>query len=153
MSAPLGYWVWIRKVDDPMLIGDGEKLIVSLPWLRLQGDSLVSVPVELGIELEASVAVEELLPYLDYLKIILLRFDSFVDGRAFSQARLLRERHAYRGNIRAVSDVFCDQLLFMRRCGFNQFLLSDNEDIEFAIKSFGEISLSDQNELKQAACR
>lgn len=52
---------------------------------------------------------------------IILEFPAFKDGRAYSQARLLRERIGYTGEIRARGDVLRDQLCFMIRCGVNGF--------------------------------
>ena len=69
--------------------------------------ALLSDPVALG-RLHALVALE---------------FPKFTDGRAYSQARLLRERYGYRGEIRAVGDVLRDQLRFMARSGFDAFEL------------------------------
>lgn len=53
--------------------------------------------------------------------VIILDFPKFKDGRAYSQARLLRERYGYTGEIRARGEVLRDQLLFMARCGFDAF--------------------------------
>ena len=53
--------------------------------------------------------------------VIILAFPVFKDGRAYSQARLLRERYGYTGEIRARGDVLFDQLSFMARCGINAF--------------------------------
>ena len=50
-----------------------------------------------------------------------LSFPSFADGRAFSTARLLRERYRFAGEIRAVGDVQIDRYQFMRQCGFDAF--------------------------------
>ena len=52
---------------------------------------------------------------------IILEFPLFKDGRAYSQARLLRERFGYAGELRARGAVLRDQILFMARCGFNAF--------------------------------
>lgn len=52
---------------------------------------------------------------------VVLEFPSFRDGRAYSQARVLREQFDYTGEIRARGDIRQDQLLFMRRCGFDAF--------------------------------
>ena len=49
-----------------------------------------------------------------------LHFPKFTDGRAFSQAFLLRRRLGFKGDIRATGDVLIDQLLQMRRSGFTQ---------------------------------
>ena len=58
--------------------------------------------------------VDDLVPYLDRLAAVALVFPSFRDGRAYSQARLLRERHGYEGELRATGQVLRDQFVFMR---------------------------------------
>jgi len=67
---------------------------------------------------------------LNDVRLIVLNFPKFTDGRAYSQARLLRERLGYRGELRATGAVFLDQLPFMLRCGFDSF--------ESDQKGFGE---------------
>ena len=67
---------------------------------------------------------------LDGVNLIVLNFPKFTDGRAYSQARLLRERLGYRGELRATGAVLLDQLPFMLRCGFDSF--------ESDQKGFGE---------------
>lgn len=54
-------------------------------------------------------------------KLVVLNFPKFTDGRAYSQARLLRERLGYAGELRATGAVLRDQLPFLLRCGFNSF--------------------------------
>ena len=80
--------------------------------------------------------VEALVPQLDRLKLIVLQFPKFTDGRAYSQARLLRGRYGYRGELRATGAVFRDQLPFLLRCGFNSF---DSDQPGFA-EALGEAS-------------
>jgi uncharacterized protein (DUF934 family) len=65
--------------------------------------------------------VETLAPDVGSLKLIVLNFPKFTDGRAYSQARLLRERLGYRGELRATGAVLRDQLPFLLRCGFDSF--------------------------------
>ncbi len=55
------------------------------------------------------------------VELIVLQFPKFTDGRAYSQARLLRERLGYAGGLRATGAVFLDQLPFLLRCGFDSF--------------------------------
>ena len=64
------------------------------------------------------------------VKLVVLNFPKFTDGRAYSQARLLRERLGYQGGLRATGAVFLDQLPFLLRCGFDSF--------ESDQKGFGE---------------
>lgn len=63
--------------------------------------------------------VSELAPYLDRLALVALVFPTFKDGRAYSQARLLRERFGYRGEMRATGQVLRDQFVFYMRAGFD----------------------------------
>ena len=68
---------------------------------------------------------------LDGIERIDLHFPKFTDGRAFSQAFLLRRRLGFTGEIRATGDVLIDQLLQMQRCGFDAAVLrsEQNQDI------------------------
>ncbi len=74
--------------------------------------------------------LDDLLPYLDRLAAVALVFPSFRDGRAYSQARLLRERHGYRGELRATGQVLRDQFLFMLRAGFDALEVRKESDAE-----------------------
>ena len=71
--------------------------------------------------------VDDLVPYLDRLAVVALVFPSFRDGRAYSQARLLRERFHYRGELRATGQVLRDQFVFMLRAGFDAFEVQEAE--------------------------
>ena len=74
--------------------------------------------------------VDALVPYLDRLATIALVFPTFRDGRAYSQARLLRERFGYRGEVRATGQVLRDQFVFMLRAGFDAFDVKKQSDAE-----------------------
>jgi uncharacterized protein (DUF934 family) len=65
--------------------------------------------------------VEDLGPHVQRLRLIVLDFPKFSDGRAYTQARILRGRMGYRGELRATGGVLQDQLPFMLRCGFDSF--------------------------------
>lgn len=65
--------------------------------------------------------VEELAPHVGRLRLVVLEFPKFSDGRAYSQARLLRGRLGYHGELRATGGVLQDQIAFMLRCGFDSF--------------------------------
>jgi uncharacterized protein (DUF934 family) len=73
-------------------------------------------------------AVAELAPHLESLALVALVFPAFRDGRAYSQARLLRERYGFRGELRATGQVLRDQFLFLLRSGFDAFEVSKDAD-------------------------
>jgi uncharacterized protein (DUF934 family) len=79
-------------------------------------------------------AIAELAPHLDRLAAVVLVFPTFRDGRAYSQARLLRERYGYHGELRATGQVLRDQFLFMLRAGFDTFEVVKDKDAD----AFGE---------------
>ena len=74
--------------------------------------------------------VDDLVPYLGRLAAVALVFPTFRDGRAYSQARLLRERHGFKGELRATGQVLRDQFIFMLRAGFDAFEVRKQSDAE-----------------------
>jgi uncharacterized protein (DUF934 family) len=87
-------------------------------------------PVWPAVSLANTDPVEDLAPHVGRLRLIVLNFPKFSDGRAYSQARLLRGRLGFTGELRATGGVLQDQLPFMLRCGFDSF--------ESDQKGFGE---------------
>ena len=69
-----------------------------------------------------------------------LHFPKFTDGRAYSQAFLLRRRLGYKGDIRATGDVLIDQLVQMERMGFSSAVLKDGVDASDAQRQFDRFS-------------
>ena len=74
--------------------------------------------------------LDDLVSHLDRLAVVALVFPTFRDGRAYSQARLLRERYGYHGEVRATGQVLRDQFLFMLRAGFDAFEVKKPADAE-----------------------
>lgn len=73
----------------------------------------------LGVWLGGSDDPAALADDLPRLALIAVDFPKFADGRGYSIATLLRTRHAYSGELRAVGDVLRDQFFFLTRCGFD----------------------------------
>jgi uncharacterized protein (DUF934 family) len=65
-----------------------------------------------------------------------LNFPKFTDGRAYSQAYLLRRRRKFAGDIRATGDVLLDQLVQMQRTGFSSAVLKEGKDAAEAQRQF-----------------
>ena len=83
-------------------------------------DAFLDQGAAASVRIEAGDDVRLLIPHLDRVRLVEVDFPKFRDGRGYSSARILREA-GYTGEIRAVGDVLLDQLLFMRRCGFDSF--------------------------------
>ncbi len=102
-----------------------------------------------GVLLEPADDPAALASDLGSLALIAVRFPKFADGRGYSTARLLRERHGFRGELRAVGDVLRDQLSLMERCGFDSYLLRDGQDAAQAITAFTDFSETYQASVEQ----
>ncbi len=82
-----------------------------------------------GVRINPGNDVRLLLPFLDKITLIEVAFPGYRDGRGYSTARILREA-GFTGAIRAVGDVLRDQLFYMLRCGFDEFLVKDKTPAE-----------------------
>lgn len=142
-----------QRLDDEQPLEGHTRVIVSVERLLREHGRLRRSGAEIGVELDAQHEIEQITDFLGRLRLVVLHFDAFADGRAFSQARLLRERYAFDGHIRASGEVLRDQLAFMQRCGFDQFELADGEDVGAALGAFGEISRGYQPELRAVNAR
>lgn len=83
-----------------------------------------------AISLAQDVSLDDVRPFLGQLTLIVLEFPVFRDGRAFTQARSLREYEHYEGEIRARGHVIPDQAIHLQRCGFDSVELSDEARVE-----------------------
>jgi uncharacterized protein (DUF934 family) len=123
-------------IDDPYLaVGDGEGLpaagavLVSLERWQADRDQLLGRSDPLGIRLKSDESPELVADDLDRISLVALEFPKFRDGRAYSWARMLRERFGFEGEIRAVGDVLMEQLHFMLRTGFDAFELDSDDPV------------------------
>lgn len=99
-------------------------VIVSLAQWQADRAALLARGTPVGVRLKSDQHPGVLAADLPRLAVITLEFPKFRDGRAYTYARLLRERYGYAGELRAVGDVLQEQLNYMRRCGFDSFDLA-----------------------------
>ncbi|MFO1219862.1 MAG: DUF934 domain-containing protein [Burkholderiaceae bacterium] len=90
-----------------------------------------------GIVLPNTVDVTLLRADLPRWSVVALEFPKWTDGRAYSQARLLRARLGYGGEIRAHGEVLVDMLPLLQRSGFDAACLRDGQSAEAARRAFG----------------
>ena len=112
--------------EDPWRFAESEEdldregpVFVTLELWRSARARLAGRNAALGLRLRSDQSPEDLAEDLAHFKAIALEFPKFTDGRAYSYARILRERLGFRGELRAVGAVLRDQLAFMKRCGFD----------------------------------
>jgi uncharacterized protein (DUF934 family) len=107
--------VWERVADDAAIPANRAALISLARWRR-EREAVTARGV--GVEVVAGKDALEHLAEVADRPLVALRFDKFADGRAFSYAILLRERHGFVGELRASGDVLLDEIPLMLRCGF-----------------------------------
>lgn len=115
-------------VDTPLPeVGD---ILVPAERFLAGAEALLARGGKIGVIWPNNRDIGELAPYLSKLAAVALVFPTFRDGRAYSQARLLRERYNYRGELRATGQVLRDQFVFMLRAGFDAFEVKKQADAE-----------------------
>jgi len=119
--------LFVHVADGAELPGDGAILVTAERFLA-DPEALLRRPGKLGVIWPNNRNLDDLVPYLDRLAAVALVFPTFRDGRAYSQARLLRERHGYDGELRATGQVLRDQFVFMSRAGFDAFEVKKDAD-------------------------
>jgi uncharacterized protein (DUF934 family) len=119
---------WRRLADDDPLPGPDAVIVTLARWRADR--ALAGRNGPLGLALKNSEPVQPLANEIHHFELVALEFPKFTDGRAYSQARLLRERLGFAGELRATGQVLPDQLFFMRRCGFDAFDLAKGEPVE-----------------------
>jgi uncharacterized protein (DUF934 family) len=77
---------------------------------------------------------------LQSLPIIAVNFPTFTDGRGFTIGRMLRQRFNYQGELRAIGYLLRDQMCYMKRCGFNSFILGEHIDLNDALNSLNDFT-------------
>lgn len=141
------HWHTVTIGDDAtaddaanFVIPDGYVVIPAAVWLA-QRDTLLARTENLhdiAVSLAPTFRVEDIAHDVHRFALIVVEFPKFIDGRGYSTARLLRERYAYRGELRAVGKIGRDQLFYLRRVGFNAFLLPPEQNAEEALQSLND---------------
>lgn len=139
---------WHLLPADTTLEGlsNSDDLIVPLNLWLDHAHALKARDGGLGVWLNSDEEVEAIADDLEHFQVIALNFPIFSDGRSYSNARLLRDRYGYKGEVRAIGDVLRDQLFLMKRCGFDAFVIREDRNAEEALES-----LKDFSEVYQAA--
>lgn len=122
------------------VVPENGKIIVPLAIWQARKEELAPrlEKGELGIWLATHELLQDLVDSVgdvNKLPVIAIYIERFADGRIFSIGTLLRTRHGYKNELRAFGDVLRDQLFFLRRCGFNSYLIRADRSAEEALAS------------------
>jgi len=150
-----------KLVDDPWqrleaVAGDlpaelpAGDIIVPLALWQGRREALLTRLGRIGVWLDSNEEPGLIAGDLRHFEVVAVNFPKFGDGRGFSTARLLRERYGWKGELRAIGDIFRDQLFYLSSCGFDSFALRDGEDAQEALAGFGVFSEAYQGSVERA---
>lgn len=131
---------WTTIADDAEIPTSGRVILSLKRWQEVR-DALKTGDVVAGVRIPNTVDLATLWDQLKDRPLIAIEFPAFGDGRAFSQARLLRERYGYKGEIRAVGDVVRDQIFFMHRTGIDTIVPRADQDLQDCLKAFRDFTV------------
>ncbi len=143
-------WVVVGADEEMLSTTDTQaNIVVSFEFWETHKAVLKDRAGKVGVELLGEHEPEHIEDDIDALDLIAIHFPKFADGRGYSLARLLRERYNYSGELRATGDVLRDQLFYMKRCGFNAFALREDRDINEAVQSLQDFSVTYQADVHE----
>jgi uncharacterized protein (DUF934 family) len=135
-------WTLLREVVAPGGVPAGA-VIVPLALWRAEREALLARG-DIGVWLKPDDDPDALAADIGVLSLIAVDFPKFSDGRGYSSARLLREKHGFGGELRAIGDVLRDQLYYLRQCGFNAFAVRADRNLEDALRGLRDFSANYQ---------
>ncbi len=134
------HWTHIADDED---ISQGD-ITLSLTRWKTEKSALSNHQGRIGIRIAPADKLEEIADNLTDIPLVAVEFPAFTDGRAFSHARLLRERFAYKGEIRAIGKFMADQVFYLSRVGVNAFQLENLNDLTIALSTMNDFSVNYQ---------
>lgn len=129
----------VREADSLADLPEATPVIVPLRlWLATRAALIARGDAGVWLAPEADPAA--LASDIARVPVIAVDFPSFTDGRGYSTARLLRERHGFRGELRAIGDVQRDQLHYLWQAGFDAFAVGEGADADAAIAGLADFT-------------
>lgn len=124
-------------------------VIVPLAQFQAERDQWLASGKNLGVRLGAADPVESIVADLPKLSLVAFEFGGLAEGRGYSNAQLLRSRHNFKGEVRAVGKIQRDQVFYMARCGFDAFEFPEGTDLNVALTAFKDFDVAYQTSADQ----
>ena len=125
---------------EPAFGTDAEQIIIPIKFWQDCSEQFLAQGKKVGLYIHNDIDVSELTAPEPGYEFIGIEFPKFMDGRGFSIARYLREDLSLDCDIRAMGETIEDQLLYLKRCGFTSFELSERVTEETALACLNSIS-------------
>jgi uncharacterized protein (DUF934 family) len=132
---------WSYLLDGESPPSESSAVVLSVDRYLTEADDFRAAGYRLGVRFEPHHTGRELGFRLDELDLVVIDFPKFTDGRGYTVARRLRSQLGYQGPLRAAGDVLPDQAFYLRRCGFDELDVRDDENIEDARSALATFSV------------
>ena len=133
-----------KQIDATEIHATGKILLPLTVWLAKKESLATRMAAgEIGIVLQTHEPIEKLVEAFDDLNslpVIAVYVQIFADGRNFTLGNLLRTRYGFKNELRAVGDIMRDQLYFLKRSGFDSYLIKEGRNAEEAIASLNDFT-------------
>ena len=130
---------------DALSTSTKSSVIVPLNFWKLYRREIEAYTGKLAIWLDSDELISDIKNQIGEFSVIALNFPVFSDGRSYTNARELRQSLNFEGEIRAIGDVLRDQIFYMSRCGFDSFLLRQDQDPRACIDALQDFQESYQS--------
>ena len=132
------------QVERAQIGPAGGKVIVTLARWRAEPDALLAAHAAVGVLVPNTADIEAVYPQIIGRPLVVLQFPTFTDGRALSQAVVLRKRLGFTGELRAVGDVIQDLVFWLGRCGFDSIVPRKDQNLEACRAALRELTVAYQ---------
>jgi uncharacterized protein (DUF934 family) len=136
-------WTVVEDGTTQIEAGGG-KVIVTLARWRAEREALLAAHASVGVLVPNTADIEAVYPEIVDRQLITLQFPAFTDGRALSQATVLRKRLGFKGELRAVGDVIRDLVFWLGRCGFDSIVPRKDQSLEGCRAALQEFTVAYQ---------
>jgi uncharacterized protein (DUF934 family) len=149
ISSHTDSWHRVGGEDGPDMHPKAQphRLLTLEQWHAVKSTWPANLPV--GVSLPNTADVEALAAELPRIALVALNFPKWTDGRAYSQAHVLRSRLRFAGEIRATGDVLVDMLPLLQRTGVDAVELRHDQDVNIADRVLGQVREHYQGDVVQ----
>lgn len=144
-------WTVMKASTGPEILQavPGKNFIVPLQFWKLYQEELNNYDGAIAVWIDSNELPGQIADELLSLPLIALNFPVFSDGRSYTNARELRQKYAYKGEIRAIGDVLRDQLYYMAQCGFDSFEIRHDQDPGLCVEAFKDFKTGYQSTIAE----
>jgi uncharacterized protein (DUF934 family) len=137
-------WAVVEDGRAEVEAAAGGKVIVTLARWRAEREALLVAHAAVGVLVPNTADIEAVYAEISDRPLIALQFPTFTDGRALTQAVLLRKRLGFTGELRALGDVIRDLVFWLGRCGFDSIVPRKDQNPQACLEALDEIRVAYQ---------